>query len=506
MKKSPLFIALLILISNPLVSQEMDMKRMSELSHAKGLSALTELRNYLAIPNDANFADHVKANVFWTEEAFKKRGFTTSVLPTSEEGPPILIAEMSVPEATRTILFYMQVDGQPVDPTKWQQKSPYQSVIKEAGQDAWSELPWSGVGNDFDDEWRIFARSASDAKGPIIMFLTAIDIMKEQGLQPSYNIKAIFDFEEEQGSPNLPDAVVKYKSELSADWLVILDGPRHPTNQPTITFGARGITAMTLTVFGPKFPQHSGHYGNYIPNPALRLSKLLASMKDDAGRVTIPGFYDGIEISNSVRKVLESVPDDEEEILRSIGVKSPDKVAPTLQEAIQYPSLNIRGMQSAWVGEQRRTIIPATATAEIDIRLVIESDSDRLTGLVRDHIEQEGYYIIDRPPTDEERTAYDKIIMITSRNSYKAFRTKINSDVGKFLNKALVRAFEKDPVIKRTSGGSIPISPFVSTLGIPAVTVPTVNPDNNQHSPNENLRLGNLREGIRTMLAILTQR
>ena len=168
--------------------------------------------------------------------------------------------------------------------------------------------------------------------------------------------------------------------------LVIFDGPRHISGQPTIAFGARGIAGITLTTYGPIFPQHSGHYGNYAPNPALRLSQLLAGMKDDYGRVLIPGYYDGIEFSDEVASVLDAVPDDLAMINAKLGIAQTDSVSTTLQRALQYPSLNIKGISSGWVGSETRTIVPATAIAEIDLRLVKESDPHRLIQLIKDYI------------------------------------------------------------------------------------------------------------------------
>ena len=313
------------------------------------------------------------------------------------------------------------------------------------------------------------------------------------------------DMEEEMGSPNLPPAVKRYKNKLKADRLVILDGPRHPSNKPTLTFGARGIVTIQLKVQGPKFPQHSGHYGNYVPNPAVRLSQLIASMKDDNGKVTIPGYYDGVTISEEARSIMSAVPDDEDKIRRSIGFSKPDQAANTYQESIQYPSLNVRGMKSGWVEKEVRTIIPSFALAEIDVRLVKETDPKRMVKLIKNHIKSEGYYIIDRNPTDSERAKHNKIITFNHRIGYLAFRTPVNSEIADWLRAALINGFGEEPIIKRTSGGSVPISPFVYTLNVPAVTVPTVNPDNNQHSPNENLRVGNLIESVRTHVALLIQ-
>jgi len=323
---------------------------------------------------------------------------------------------------------------------------------------------------------------------------------------PNYNITVIMDFEEEMGSPRLPEAVVKNAELLKADMLIIYDGPRHITNQPTLTFGARGIATIQLTTYGPAVPQHSGHFGNYAPNPALRLSKLLASMKDEEGKVVIPSFYDEIAIDSETEKILKAVPDDEAQIKKRLQIVEADKVGEYYQESIQYPSLNIRGMQSGWINEKVRTIIPGWARAEIDVRLVLESDPQRLLNLIKGHIESQGYFVVDREPTQEERLIHNKIATFTSEISYQSFRTDFDSEVGLWLRKALQNAFGEEPIMIRMSGGSIPISPFVTTLGIPAVTVPTVNRDNNQHSPNENIRLGNYREGIKTMIAILKEK
>ena len=337
------------------------------------------------------------------------------------------------------------------------------------------------------------------------MLWNALDILEQSSITPDVNIKVVLDFEEELGSPNLPDAVKKHSSEISADYLIIMDGPRHPSNEPTLSFGARGIQTITLKVYGPKTPQHSGHYGNYIPNPALRLSQLLASMKDENGKVIIPGYYDNVNLDSADMELLRAVPDDEDALKKQIGFVGQDSIAPFLQASIQYPSLNIRGLKSGWVGDEVRTIVPEIAIAEIDIRLVKSSDPERLINLIKTHIKDQDYHILNDEPTDEERYAHEKLIKFSYEFSYGAYKTDINSTIGQWLSSALERTFDKTPILKPTSGGSIPISPFVNTLGIPAVTVPTVNADNNQHSPNENLRLGNFKEGIQTIIGILTQ-
>ncbi len=502
--KSFTFFAVILFFCGQSFAQKLNQKQLDDLSKKHVLSSFSMLKDILSIPNDAFYPIDIEKNVRWCEQAFEKRDFTTTRIET--ETVPLLLAERKVKNAKKTVLIYLQVDGQPVDTTRWHQKNPYQPVLKkQTSTGDWEEMPWDLIEN-YDDDWRVFARSTSDAKGPIAMFLTALDAIAEKKIAPNFNIKVIMDFEEELGSPRLPNAVKENNALLKSDMLIIFDGPRHISNKPTLTFGARGIATITLTTYGPIAPQHSGHYGNYAPNPALGLSKLLAGMKDDEGRVSIPGFYDGISIDATTEKILRAVPDNENQILDRLQIHSSDKVGNYYQEAMQYPSLNIRGMQSGWIDKQVRTIIPAWARAEIDIRLVLESNPERLIGLVKKHIEDQGYFLTDTIPSKQERMSNKKVATFNHEISYQSFRTDFDSEPGIWLQKAMKTAFGSNLILIRMTGGSIPISPFVSELNIPAVIVPTVNRDNNQHSPNENIRLGNYREGVKTMIAILVEK
>lgn len=506
MKKSAIFLVFISLFSIRLASsQNISQSQLEALAAKYALSSLNMYKELLSLPNDAaGDPIYIEKNVQWCETNFSQRGFTTQRIETP--GPPLLLAERKRTGASKTVLVYLQIDGQPVDPSRWDQDDPWQPVLKvEKHPGRWEEIPWDLIVN-YEDDWRVFARSASDAKGPVAMFLASMDALAEIDILPTFNLKVIMDFEEELGSPNLPKAVTDNAELLSADMLIIFDGPMHRSNKPTLTFGARGIATIDLTTYGPIVPQHSGHFGNYVPNPALRLSKLLASMKDDDGRVTIPGFYDGITIDEETHKILKAIPDDEKVIQDALQLGSVDKVGSYYQEALQYPSLNIRGMQSGWIDEKVRTIIPAWARAEIDVRIVLETNPERLMNLIKKHVEDQGYYVTDREPTKEERMNNEKVASFTYNIAYQSFRTDFNSEVGLWLQRALKNAHGEDPIRHRMSGGSIPISPFVVTLDIPAVTVPTVNRDNNQHSPNENLRLGNYRNGIKTMISILSEK
>ena len=468
-------------------------------------NSFEEFFSLLSLRNDAHILPDLEANVRWCENAFAERGFKTQRLTTQRL--PLLLAERQVKNPVKTVLIYLQLDGQPVNAAAWNQEDPWKPVWKERdASGVWQLLPEEKLRGPIDPEWRIFARAASDAKGPVAAYLAALDALKELKREPNFNMKVIMDFEEEMGSPNLPTAVTQYQYELKADMLIIFDGPRHISNLPTLSFGARGICEITLTTFGPRVPVHSGNYGNYTPNPALRLAGLLASMKDDNGKVTLPGFYDGVVLTDEEKEVLKQVPDNEGEINKFLGIAKPDQVGGSFQESLQYPTLNIRGLDALFIGDEARTLIPATATAEIDIRLVPTSNPERLIDLVRKHVESKGYYIVSDVPTEEERMKYPRIASFKSSVSYAAFQTPFNSDCGLWLSKAMTRAFGKEPIRIRTAGGSIPISPFVTTLGIPAVAVPTVNPDNNQHAENENIRAGNYMDAVKTFLFIMLEK
>jgi acetylornithine deacetylase/succinyl-diaminopimelate desuccinylase-like protein len=475
------------------------------MASSHSIQAISLFREFLAFPNDANHPLEITAQNEWVLRAFEARGFDAQLLPTA--GSPSVYAERLSDGATKTVLVYLQADGQPVDPSAWEQASPFEAVLKAQSPDdgTWQTIDWDVTHIRLNPDWRIFARSASDSKGPMTQFLTAVELLTEVNPDLGYNLKVLIDTEEELGSPNLADAVRAHSELLAADMLLIFDGPPHASNRPTVSLGARGIATVTLTAYGPKVAQHSGHYGNFMPNPALALSQILASMKDHDGVVTIEGFYEGVELDEPTRAVLAAVPDDEEEILASVGLIRSDKVAKSLQQAIQYPSLNIRGLSAGWTGAASRTIIPPEAVAEIDIRLVMESDPDWLIGLVQDHVTGLGYTVLDHAPSDQERLAHDRIVSMTHSVSYGAFRSDPDSAPALMARAGMRHLYGEEPILIRTMGGSIPIAPIIEALGVPAASVPTVNIDNNQHSPNENIRVGNFIEGIAILMAVLQE-
>lgn len=469
----------------------------SQIKHS-----IDEIRDFASIPNNASDHANINRNLTWLTKKFTERGFNTSILPTT--GESLFFATLPIVEGKSTILFYMHFDGQPVDASKWTQKNPYEVILKSPDADGFKNESFEDLNKNFNEEWRLFGRSTSDDKGPIVMFLNAFDLLKKNNIELPFNVKIILDSEEEKGSKPLPKAVKEYRELLEADFLIINDGPVHSSGKPTIIYGCRGITTMSLTTYGPIKPQHSGHFGNYAPNPALQLSQLLASMKNNDGKVIINGYYDGIAIDEETMNILKNVPDEATIINKNLQIHAPEKVGTFYQESLQYPSLNIRGLSSGWTGEEARTIIPEIATAELDIRLVPETDGARLKSLIKKHIETQGYFITVKEPTTEERLKYNRVIKITETDVTDAFRTDLNNMYGNFILSNLEKEFKDDVVQIRLMGGTVPIAPFINELKIPAFIIPMVNPDNNQHSPDENLKISQIGYGIRTFYSLLS--
>lgn len=488
-------VAAALLLTTVLAQQAGDLRtgvRSFVDTHQRAIVA--ELLDLLAIPNVAADKVNIRRNAEHLRALLGRHGFASEILETA--GNPLVYGAMNVPGAARTLLFYCHYDGQPVDPAKWNQPDPFTPVVRGEGADA-----------------RIFARSASDDKAPIIALLAAVDALKASGLTPSSNVRLILDGEEEASSPSLVPAIARYRDKLRADLMVILDGPVHSSGRPTVVYGARGIATIDLTVFGPRSGVHSGNYGNWMPNPAMRLAALLASMKDDDGRVKIAGYYDAVApLTPEERAMLDAVPDDSAKMLQAFGVAAPEKAFPKLQDAMQVPTLNIRGLASSFVGPGARTIVPDRATAAIDIRLVKETAGTDLVAKLRAHVEKQGYHLVDAPatelragdPDDATRAKYGKIARLSvSGPILSAFRTATSNPHARALVASMTRMFGQPPVQLRTLGGTVPIAPFIDALGFPAVLVPTVNFDNNQHEENENLRLGTFFDSIVTIAAVL---
>lgn len=497
MKRLYSLLIVFLLVTSIAAQEKWDAKISSKLP-----SVLLSHKEFVSIPNLPSDVKKMYENIAWVKKEYEEVGFQFNTLESSTL--PVLFAERIVNPKLKTVLFYFHIDGQAVNPKKWNQKDPFRPVLKEEKEDGhFRAIAWSSLKGTINDEWRVYGRAAADDKAPIVMFLSALELLKEQQKAPKFNIKIIFDLEEEYGSNGFLSTIKKYKEKYLSDYMIIMDGPAHNSNRPTLTFGCRGVATFSVTTYGSKLPQHSGHFGNYVPNPVFRLSNLLSSMKNDQGKVLINDYYKGISIDDEARKVLNSVPDNTDEINKGLVIHKQEIVGNNYQEALQYPSLNVRQIETSWKGDKLKTIIPEFATAHIDVRLVVETDGKVQLDKIKKHIQNEGYFVLDRDPTDEERMKYPKIAKFISNSGVNAFRTEMSSPFGKQLNASLTKAFGEAPVLIRTMGGTVPIVPAINELKIPAIIVPMVNMDNNQHNPNENIRIGNIRQGIKICLAIL---
>lgn len=471
---------------------------------------LREFMELLAIPNVASDRKNIDVNAGFILRMLYCRKFQPRLLTASDPAaPPAIYAEWKTPGATRTLIFYAHYDGQPTDPRQWSGSLPWEPVLRSAPLEAGGKLlPAPKANETINPEGRLYGRSAADDKAGVMAIVSAFDALIASGVKPTSNLKFFFDGEEEAGSPHLAEILKTNKELLQGDAWIICDGPVHQSGRKQVVFGVRGDTNVDVTVYGAKRPLHSGHYGNWSPNPALILAKLLASMKDDSGRVTIAGWYDNVEpLGEAERRAIAEAPQYDDTLRAQLGLARTDGQSKSLLELINEPSLNINGISSGDVGALARNVIPTTATAVLDLRLVKGNDYKRQFQLLVDHIRKRGFYVIDRDPTDEERLRHPLIARVTQRSGgYNAERTRMDLPVALAVVAAVQSTSSEAIVRLPTAGGSLPLSVITDNLTTVTMTVPIANYDNNQHAENENLRLQNLWDGIETMAAIMTMK
>ena len=443
-----------------------------------------EFFDLLEIPNVASNLEHMKRNATFIRAMFERRGLAVRLLEV-DGAPPVVFAERRVPGATRTVVYYVHYDGQPVEPRMWNNGDPYHPVLSTG------------------DDPRIYARSASDDKAPLIAFAAAIDALNSARIRPAVNWKFFFDGEEEAGSPHLGAILEKYKELLGADVWVFCDGPIHQSRRQQVVFGVRGVTTLQLTIYGPRRELHSGHYGNWAPNPARLLTKLLASMHDDTGRVMVRDFYsDVIPLGEPEMRALAALPSMDAQLRGDLLLAETEGDGRRLDELINQPALVIQGVNAAGVGAQTRNVIPDRAQAALGIRLVAGNDWRRMQDRVIAHIRAQGFHVVESEPDTATRLRYPKLVHVERETGYNAVREPMNSAAAQRVVAAVEAA--RGPVLRvPTLGGSLPIAPIVEVLKVPVIIVPIANHDNNQHGHNENIRVANLWDGIETMAALL---
>ena len=468
---------------------------------------MRELREFLSIPNVASDTPNIEKNAGRLKEMLEARGIETHLLSIEGRGP-VVFGKLEAENAKRTVIFYAHYDGQPVDPSQWTDKSPFEPVLRDNSIEAGGKrIPFPAGGdrtpNPYQDDWRIYARSASDDKSPIVAILAALDALRAQNIPPAVNLKFVFEGEEEAGSTHLQPTLELHKNLLKADLLITGDGPIHPSGKPLVFFGNRGDVGLDITVYGPVRSLHSGHYGNWAPNPAMTLARLLAAMKDDQGRVLIPGYYDDVvALSQLEITALNAMPVNDAELQRELGIAKSDGSGKKLVELLQEPSLNIRGIRSGNVGDQATNIVPDRAEASIDARLVKGEDPRKKFQQIVAFIRKQGFFVVDHDPSLDERREHARIVKVIDEGGYRASRTRMDLPVSKALVRIMQESTNNQTIVAPMLGGSVPMYIF-EDLGLPWIGVPIVNYDNHQHSADENLRLGNFWQGIETYAILL---
>ncbi|MEO8050371.1 MAG: M20/M25/M40 family metallo-hydrolase [Acidobacteriota bacterium] len=464
---------------------------------------MDEFVSLLAIPNIAADRPNIQRNAEAIAAMMEKRGIAAKLVSVPG-GNPIVFGEIKTPGATRTIVLYAHYDGQPLDPKEWA-TPPFTPTLRDKQLERDGQaIPLPAAGQPFNPEWRMYARGAADDKAPIIAMMTAMDTIRAAGIKTKSNLKFAFEGEEEAGSANLEKTLAANKDLFSGDLWLMCDGPVHQTRRQLIAFGARGAARVDVTVYGARGELHSGHYGNWAPNPALLLARLLVSMKDESGHVLVDHFYDQVEpLSDLEKGAVAEAPDIDADLMREFWLGSTEGGGKKLTELITLPSLNIRGMASARVGAQASNVIPATAFATMDVRLVKGMDPRTTAERVIEHIRKQGFFVVDQEPSREMRLSHPKVAMVIAGRYEAATRTPMDLPISQEVIRVVESA--RGPTVKIPNmGGGLPLTSVERPLGTRTIAIPIGNHDNNQHSYNENLRLQNLWDGIELMAALIT--
>jgi len=342
-------------------------------------------------------------------------------------GPPAIYGELVAPGARRTVLIYAHYDGQPVDAKAWA-SPPWTPVLRDRPvEEGGREIPLDALPSPVPGEWRLYARSAGDDKAPIIGVLAALDALKAAGRSPTVNLKLFFEGEEEAGSPHMADVLEANREALGADLWLLCDGPVHQSRRMQVFFGARGETDVEITVYGPLRALHSGHYGNWAPNPALVLARLVAGLRDEDGRVLVPGFYDDVRPPTDVeRQAAAAVPDVEAALRHDMALAVTEAGGARLPERILLPALNVRGLESGHVGAAATNSIPTEARASIDIRLVPDQTPASVRAKIEAHLSAQGYTVIHEAPDIETRRTRSRLVRLAWGGGYPAARTPMD--------------------------------------------------------------------------------
>ena len=429
---------------------------------------LQELFGLIRIPSISSEADHkedmVKAADYWKKSLREAGCDKAEIYPTA--GNPIVYGEKIIDPALPTVLVYGHYDVMPVDPVELWVSPPFKPEVRNG---------------------KIYARGADDDKGQAFMHAKAFELMIHTNTLPC-NVKFMIEGEEEVGSMNIAPFCMEYKEMLKSDIILVSDTSMVSMECPSITVGLRGLAYMQVEVTGPKMDLHSGIFGGAVANPANALSKMIASLTDDKGGITIPGFYDDVlEISMEERNEMAKAPYDEAAYKRNLAVEElyGEQGYTTKERTGIRPSLDVNGMWSGYTSEGTKTVLPSKAYAKISMRLVPRQDYRKIGQLF------ERYFQSIAPKSVS--------VKVEALHGGQAYVSPIDTIGYQAASKAIETTFGTKPVPVR-SGGSIPIiTQFEEILGVKSILLGFGLESDACHSPNENYPLANFYKGIETI-------
>ncbi len=391
---------------------------------------LEQFKEFIAIPNVAADPAGLKRNADFLLGQLRRRGVAAQLLTAPglpEQTPPVVYGELKAQGATRTIVFYAHYDGQPVTPSEWD-SPPFSGLVKGSG-----------------DDQRIYGRGTGDDKAAIFAQLTALDAFGSGHLVPKANIRFVWEGEEEAGSAHLEQILDAHKELIGGDIWLVCDGPVDQTRRQQLVFGARGDAHVQITLFGPKPALHSGHYGNWAPNPAMMMAQLLGGMKDQTGHVTIPHFYEGVKPLGSLeRAALAAAPVNDEMLRREFGLGTTMGGGKHLLELLNEPSLEVAGIAAGQTGSHATNSIPTRAVANLDLRLVVGNDAKVQQQRVVDYVRSQGFLVMTTEPTHEDLVGHMKIAWMETPPGENASRTPMDLPIAKDVVAAVERRARED--------------------------------------------------------------
>ncbi len=451
-------------------------------------AALEEFARLLSIPTTAADVQGLRSCASLIAEMLSSRGLKTRLVEAGNAAP-LVVGTLDV-GAKRTIALYSHYDAQPVQQPDWQNDPWTPTLYDGRVEDGARRVEIEDVSDWTAHDYRLYARCASDDKAPTQALCSALDLL--QG-KTSVNLLVITEGEEECGSPNFQSLIDQVPETNGVDGWLILDGPVHHSRKQQVVFGARGVTTLQMTVYGPTRTLHSGHYGNWIPNPAMRLVHLVASMRDERGFVTVKGFGDHVlHMTESEERALKAMPNHDSDMLADLGVSAPEDGASSLGEAVMRPAINLHGIEAGHVQREATNAIMQTARSSMDIRLVPDQTIAQVVRAIESHVEEQGFHIVRNEPTLDQLRSHKKVVKLDWGEGYEPARTPLDSPFAR----SLISAVGEGVIVNPMLGGSVPIRKIVAQNDTPVAILPIANHDNNQHGANENIRVLNLIQGI----------